>query len=71
LGIFGGGAVLLLGWYVAGAASVPRRYAEQPAPGPAIAAWASAGAILLILGLVVCLIEAVRLARARTIETAA
>jgi cytochrome c oxidase subunit 1 len=66
LGIFGGGAVLLLGWYVAGAASVPRRYAEEPAPGPAIAAWASVGAILLIAGLIVCLIEAVRLARTRS-----
>ena len=68
VGIFGGGALLLLGWYVAGAASVPRRYAEQPAPGPAIAAWASVGAILLIAGLIVCLLEAVRLARARSAE---
>lgn len=70
LGIFGGGAVLLLGWYVAGAASVPRRYAEQPSPGPSIAAWSSVGAILLIAGLIVCLIEAVRLARMRTAEAA-
>lgn len=65
LGIFGGGALLLLGWYVAGADSVPRRYAVQPSPGPAIAAWACAGAILLILGLAICLVEALRLARAK------
>ncbi len=68
IGIFGGGALLLLGWYVAGAASVPRRYAMQPSPGPAISAWASVGAILLIFGLVLCLAEAVRLARARNAE---
>lgn len=64
LGVFGGGAVLLLGWYVAGADSVPRRYAVQPAPGPSIAAWACAGGILLIVGLALCLVEALRLARA-------
>lgn len=64
LGIFGGGALLLLGWYVAGANSVPRRYAEQPPPGPAIAQWASVGAILLAAGFVVCLFEALRMARA-------
>jgi len=70
LGIFGGGALLLLGWYVAGAESVPRRYAVQPVPGPAIAAWASIGAMLLIAGLVFCLAEAVRLARAPKALTA-
>lgn len=64
-GIFGGGALLLGSWYVAGAASVPRRYAVQPAPGPDIAMWATAGAIALIVGLIVCLIEAIRLARAQ------
>ncbi len=68
LGVFGGGAVLLLGWYVAGADSVPRRYEVQPAPGPAIAAWASVGAILLAAGLAICLIEAVRLARASAVS---
>ncbi len=71
IGIFGGGAVLLLGWYVAGAASVPRRYAAQPDPGPAIASWASIGAIVLCIGLIVCAIEAVRLARADEVEVAA
>lgn len=64
LGIFGGGALLLLGWYVAGADSVPRRYAVQPPPGPSIAGWASVGAIFLIAGLAIGAIEALRLARA-------
>jgi cytochrome c oxidase subunit I len=64
LGVFGGGAILLLGWYVAGAESVPRRYALQPTPGPAIAAWASVGTIVLMAGFAICLIEALRLARA-------
>jgi cytochrome c oxidase subunit 1 len=70
-GIFGGGALLLLGWYVAGAASVPRRYAVQPVPGPEIASWAAIGAIILIAGLLVCLFEALRLARARKGEVQA
>lgn len=65
LGIFGGGATLLLGWYVAGSESVPRRYAIQPAPGPHIAAWATVGAIVLLAGLAVCALEARRLARAK------
>ncbi len=64
IGIFGGGALLLLGWYVAGADSVPRRYAVQPVPGPSIAAWASIGGALLIAGVIVALFEALRLARA-------
>ena len=70
LGIFGGGAVLLLGWYVAGADSVPRRYAIQPAPGQEISSWASLGALLLIVGLLVCLFEALRLARSRKAQGA-
>lgn len=64
LGIFGGAALLLLGWYVAGSQGVPRRYAIQPAPGPEISSWATIGALILAVGLLVTLAEAVRLARA-------
>lgn len=60
--VFGGGALLLLGWYVAGAAGVPRRYSMQPAPGPDIASWASIGAIILIAGILLCIFEGCRLA---------
>jgi heme/copper-type cytochrome/quinol oxidase subunit 1 len=64
IGVFGGGAVFLIGFYVAGAAGVPRRYAVEPAPGPDIASWSTIGAILVAAGLLVALVEAVRLARA-------
>ncbi len=60
---FGGMTVFLLGFYVAGANGVPRRYAVEPAPGPLTASWATVGALLLLLGLIVVLIEAIRLAR--------
>lgn len=62
--IFGGGALLLLGWYVGGSSGVPRRYAMQPPPGPDIASWSSIGAIMLIAGILLCIIEAARLALA-------
>lgn len=65
LGVFGGGAVLLLGWYLGGASGIPRRYAVQPGMGPTIAAWASVGGVLLIIGLLVCTVEAIRLASIR------
>ncbi len=74
LGVFGGGALFLAGFYVAGANGVPRREAEQPAPGPHIALWATFGAIVLLLGLIVALLEAIRLAappRVEAIEVAA
>jgi cytochrome c oxidase subunit 1 len=64
-GIFGGGAVFLLGFYAAGAFEVPRRYATQPSPGPEIASWATFGALIVLIGLALCLIEAIRLAIAR------
>jgi cytochrome c oxidase subunit I len=64
LGVFGGGAIFLWGFYVAGAAGVPRRYAVEPPPGPQIASWATVGALLVLAGLLVALIEAVRLSRA-------
>lgn len=60
--IFGGGAVLLMGWYIAGSSGVPRRYALQPTPGPEISSWATIGAAILILGVLIALIEAARLA---------
>jgi cytochrome c oxidase subunit I len=64
LGIFGGGAVFLLGFYIAGAEGVPRRYAVEPPPGPHIAAWATIGALAVLAGVLVTLVEGVRLARA-------
>ncbi|HVA38657.1 MAG TPA: cbb3-type cytochrome c oxidase subunit I [Candidatus Dormibacteraeota bacterium] len=70
LGIFGGGAIFLLGFYVGGADGVPRRYAMQPPPGPEISAWASTGAIILLAGLVVVLVEGIRLARKRAASAA-
>jgi cytochrome c oxidase subunit 1 len=60
--MFGGGALFLMGWYVGGANGVPRRYAMQPAPGPEISAWATVGAIIVIAGVLLMLIEAARLA---------
>jgi len=66
-GIFGGGAIFLLGFYAAGAYEVPRRYAMQPPPGPEMASWASVGAIILLIGLALCLAEAVRLATTRPV----
>lgn len=63
IGVFGGGALFLLGFYVAGANGVPRREAVQPAPGPHIALWATLGACVLLLGLVAALVEASRMAR--------
>jgi cytochrome c oxidase subunit 1 len=63
-GIFGGGALFLLGFYAGGADGVPRRYAMEPAPGPAIASWASIGAIILFVGIAALIYEAVRLAAA-------
>jgi cytochrome c oxidase subunit 1 len=62
--VFGGIALLLASFYVAGAAGVPRRYAVEPEPGPALAALGSVGAILLLAGLGVSAAEAWRLWRA-------
>jgi len=65
LGMFGGGALFLLPFYIAGATGVPRRYALEPAPGPFWAAVATAGAILFLIGFAFCAIEGLRLARLR------
>ncbi len=70
IGVFGGGALFLIGFYVAGAYGVPRREAEQPPPGPDIAVWATLGVLVLLLGLIVTLIEAIRLAAAPRTENA-
>lgn len=64
IGVFGGGAVFLMGFYIAGAAGVPRRYAIEPPPGPDIASWSTVGALLVAAGFLVALVEAIRLARA-------
>lgn len=61
--MFGGGAIFLLSFYLAGASGVPRRYAIEPAPGPAMAQAATIGAILVLIGLLLAIVEAVRLAR--------
>jgi len=68
--IFGGGALFLLSFYLAGSSGVPRRVAIEPPPGPAIAAVASIGAIVVLIGLLICLAEGVRLARLPRKETA-
>ncbi len=65
LTFFGGGAVFLLGLYAAGAAGVPRRFAIEPMPGPHIAAWSTIGALVLALGTLLIIVEALRLALAR------
>lgn len=61
--MFGGGAVFLIGFYLAGSSGVPRRVATEPAPGPEIAGLATLGAIVFFIGLVLCLAEGIRLAR--------
>lgn len=64
-GVFGGGALFVLGFYLGGAAGVPRRYSIEPAPGPASAALASVGVMILFAGLLALIYEAIRLAAAR------
>jgi cytochrome c oxidase subunit 1 len=61
--VFGGEAMLLIPWYIAGAAGVPRRYSMQISPGPQLSLWASAGAILLLIGLLLALVAAIGLRR--------
>lgn len=63
VGIFGGGGLFLLGFYIAGAQGVPRRYAIEPVPGPQMASLATVGALILVIGLIVAAVEAFRLAR--------
>jgi cytochrome c oxidase subunit 1 len=63
IGIFGGGALFLLGFYVAGAQGVPRRYAIEPAPGPEMASLATIGSIVVLAGLLLMAFEALRMWR--------
>lgn len=70
LTFFGGGGMFLLGFYAAGAAGVPRRFAIEPTPGPHIAAWSTVGALILTLGILLIIGEAVRLAsNGRNVES--
>jgi cytochrome c oxidase subunit 1 len=70
VGVFGGGTLFLLSFYVAGAAGVPRRYAVEPPPGPLLAGWATVGAIAFLMGMAICAAEAIRLIRLRSGEGA-
>lgn len=62
--VFGGAALFIASFYVAGAAGVPRRYSIEPDPGPLLARTGSIGAIVLLCGLIVALVEGLRLWRA-------
>lgn len=59
--VFGGTLIFLASFYIAGAASVPRRFAVAQDPSTALAALGSIGAILLIAGLIICFMEGMRL----------
>jgi cytochrome c oxidase subunit 1 len=67
LGMFGGGGLFLLSFYMAGAAGVPRRYAVEPVPGPYLAGIATIGAVIFLLGFLLAVFEAVRLARLKNV----
>lgn len=60
--ISGGILLFLVPTYLAGAAGMPRRYALYP-PGFLLTRFSAVGGVLVVIGLVVCLIEAVRLWR--------
>ena len=61
--VFGGTTLFLVSFYVAGAAGVPRRYSLEPGVGPIWAVWGSIGAIALLAGLLIALVEGLRLWR--------
>ncbi|MGH7980605.1 MAG: cbb3-type cytochrome c oxidase subunit I, partial [Limisphaerales bacterium] len=65
---FGGMIVFLLGFYFAGAFGVPRRYSEEPAPGPFIAQIATVGAAIMLIGFALALVEAWRLGWNRAVD---
>lgn len=71
IGMFGGGGLFLLSFYLAGAAGVPRRYAAEPAPGPHLAGVAAIGATILLLGFLLAAFEAIRLSRKQRAEVPA
>jgi heme/copper-type cytochrome/quinol oxidase subunit 1 len=66
--MFGGGALFLMSFYLAGAAGVPRRYAIEPAPGPFFANIATIGALVLFVGFILAASEALRLARLKPVD---
>jgi hypothetical protein len=43
---------------------VPRRFAIEPVPGPHIASWSTIGALILVCGAILIIVEALRLALA-------
>lgn len=59
--VLGGAALFLGAFYVSGAVGIPRRYATEPGVGPLLAAWGSVGAIVLLTGFLIALIEGIRL----------
>lgn len=61
--VFGGMIVFLLGFYVAGALWVPRRYATEPFPGPFIAQISTIGVVIMIVGFILAFVEGLRLRR--------
>lgn len=66
-----GGIVVFLGsFYISGAAGIPRRYPTEPGVGPTLAAWGSVGAIILLTGFLITLVEGIRLAVNRTASPA-
>ncbi len=69
--IFGGAALFLISFYIAGAEGVPRRYAVEPGSGPAFAGIATIGALILLVGLILAAVEAARLRRLPAISEAA
>jgi heme/copper-type cytochrome/quinol oxidase subunit 1 len=56
----GGILVFLVPLYLAGAAGMPRRYALYP-PGFLLSQFSAIGGVLIILGLILCCVEAIRL----------
>lgn len=58
---FGGMIVFLMGFYFGGAYGVPRRYATEPAPGPLIAQFATLGAVIMLIGFALAIVEGLRL----------
>lgn len=67
--VFGGAGLFLISFYIAGASGVPRRYAIEPGIGPQYAGIATIGALILLCGIIITAVEAVRLARLGRAQT--
>lgn len=65
---FGGMTVFLMGFYVAGAFGVPRRYATEPPPGPLTSQIATVGAAIMLVGFALAVFEGVRLYQKRAAD---